>query len=100
MTVRRHRDPYPLLTLLPRLARGESNAQIAAETYLSLDGTKSRVSSLLHVMRATSRAHAVSLAHRSGLLDVDGELGPAAPTAARYLEQGLTTITVAEEDDL
>lgn len=70
----RVKDPMLLWPLLPYLANGCSNEEIGKALYLSQDGVKSRVSSLLHHMDARTRAHAVSLAHRSGLLTPDGQL--------------------------
>ncbi|WP_167828781.1 helix-turn-helix transcriptional regulator, partial [Streptomyces sp. MZ04] len=60
--------PAHLAVIVPLLAVGLSNAEIGRRLWLSLDGVKSRVRSLLRLLGAVDRAHAVALAWGQGLL--------------------------------
>lgn len=57
-----------LFDVLVRIARGLSNAQIAAELHLSVDAVKSRVRRLLAVLGADSRESAVAAGFACGVL--------------------------------
>jgi DNA-binding NarL/FixJ family response regulator len=68
----------PLLTRKPLTARelevlqliseGFSNDQVATRLYVSVETVKSHVSALFTKLGASSRAHAVAVAFRHGLL--------------------------------
>lgn len=58
-----------LLELLPLIAAGYSNAQIACRLLLSIDAVKTRLQRLRKALRARSRAHMVRRAVEYGLLD-------------------------------
>lgn len=54
--------------MLHAIRRGLLNREIGAELYLSLDTVKTHVAALLRALDARNRAHAVGIAHRTGLL--------------------------------
>jgi DNA-binding NarL/FixJ family response regulator len=53
--------------VLRRLARGQSNAEIAGDLFISLTTVKSHVGSILHKLNLRDRVHAVVFAYESGL---------------------------------
>lgn len=60
--------PWRQAALLPGIADGLTDQQIAGRLCLSKDAVKARVRLLLKQLGATNRANAVLLAHRAGLL--------------------------------
>ena len=60
--------------VLALVGAGRSNAEIAHELYISLATVKSHVRHILAKLDLRDRAHAIVLAHRSGLV-----ADPAAP---------------------
>ncbi len=56
------------LEVLELLSRGYSNKETAALLFLSSETVKSHVRQILAKLRARNRTHAVSIAHRLGLL--------------------------------
>ncbi|MFL6141603.1 MAG: response regulator transcription factor [Labedaea sp.] len=66
-------SPQLVLAVLPLIANGMSNAEIAAQMYLSIDTVKSRVSGLIALLGARDRAHAVTLAFEQGHLRRKGD---------------------------
>jgi DNA-binding CsgD family transcriptional regulator len=63
-----------LVDTLKLIADGYSNAEIAAELWLSLDAVKSRVKRILRDLDARDRAHAVAIGWQRGLLRRDWEV--------------------------
>jgi DNA-binding NarL/FixJ family response regulator len=64
----------PMLTrretdVLDLIARGLSNGEIGKHLFISDETVKSHVKTLLEKLQARTRAHAVALAFRSGLID-------------------------------
>jgi DNA-binding NarL/FixJ family response regulator len=70
---RRTEAPSPLtpreLEVLQLIADGLESRQIARELYIADDTVKTHVSHVLEKLGATSRANAVAIAIRSGLID-------------------------------
>jgi DNA-binding NarL/FixJ family response regulator len=64
--------------VLRLIALGQSNAEIAAELVISEGTVKSHITHILTKIEARDRAHAVSYAFRTGLLD------PGTPTNQEY----------------
>jgi two-component system response regulator DegU len=58
-------------TILQLLTEGLTNAGIAARLHLSEGTVKNHVSEILRKLQANDRTHAVVLAIRRGLLDLD-----------------------------
>ena len=54
------------------LARGQSQAQIAEQLFISPKTVGGHIQRILTKLDVHSRAHAVALAHRHGLADVEG----------------------------
>lgn len=68
-----HRPPWPLseltrreLEVLERLCAGESNAQLAASLYVSIETVRTHVKSVLRKLGAANRAEAVALVRDLG----------------------------------
>jgi DNA-binding CsgD family transcriptional regulator len=63
-------DPlgYRQLQVLARLAQGETNAEIGAALQISVETVKTHVRQLLVRLDATTRAHAVAIGFRRGLI--------------------------------
>lgn len=64
----------PMLTrresdVLDLIARGLSNGEIGKRLFISDETVKSHVKTLLEKLHARTRAHAVALAFRSGLIE-------------------------------
>jgi DNA-binding NarL/FixJ family response regulator len=55
--------------VLSRISEGDSNAQIGAHLFVSIDTVKTHIRNLLVKLQARSRAHAVAIGFRLGLLD-------------------------------
>jgi DNA-binding NarL/FixJ family response regulator len=58
--------------VLARLVRGESNAEIAAHLFVSVDTVKTHLSNLLLKLKARDRTHAAVLGLQYGLVDWPG----------------------------
>lgn len=58
--------------LLPLLARGASNRDIARELHLSETTVPAYLTHLYRYLGAKNRAHAVSIGNRDGLIKEDG----------------------------
>lgn len=56
--------------VLVLIAEGNGNAEIARALFISIETVRSHVKELLRRLHARDRAHAVSVAYRTGLLDV------------------------------
>jgi DNA-binding NarL/FixJ family response regulator len=65
------------LEVLELISEGFSNKHIANKLWLSVETVKSHVSALLKKLGANSRAHAVAIALRDGLLAKEGRAGRA-----------------------
>jgi DNA-binding NarL/FixJ family response regulator len=63
-------DEY-LVDTLELIADGYTNAEIAAELWLSVDAVKSRVKRIFRELGAEGRAHAVAIGWQRGLLGRD-----------------------------
>lgn len=61
-------DVALLYPLLPHLARGATNAEIASRVYLTVEGVKSRLQALYAHLGAIDRAHAVAIGYERGLI--------------------------------
>lgn len=66
-------NPGTVLPLLPLIANGVATSEIAETVGRTPEAVRSRVRGLLWLLEACNRAHAVSQAYRSGLLE-NGEL--------------------------
>jgi len=55
--------------VLALLCRGLSNSEIASRMHLSISGAKAGVAALMTKLGASSRLHAVAIAHQIGLVD-------------------------------
>ncbi len=55
--------------VLQLLADGKSNAAISAQLFITRETVKSHVRHILIKLRADSRAHAVAIALREGIID-------------------------------
>lgn len=71
------RTPVAQLTaretdVLRSLARGQTNAEIGAELYLSVETVKTHVGSILAKLGARDRTQAVIVAYESGLIAIGG----------------------------
>lgn len=60
--------PRRLSEVLPGMACGQTNREIAAVLHLSVDAIKARNADLYEHLGVNGRAHAVWIAHRAGLL--------------------------------
>lgn len=60
--------PRRLSEVLPGIAAGQTNGEIAAALHLSVDAIKARNADLYEHLGVNSRAHAVLIAYRAGLL--------------------------------
>ena len=58
--------------VLRLLARGQSQAQIAEQLFISPKTVGGHIQRILTKLDVHSRAHAVALAHKHGLADVEG----------------------------
>jgi DNA-binding NarL/FixJ family response regulator len=66
------------LELLSLMADGLTDAEIAEKLSISVKTMRSRLHALRMKMQARTRTHAVAIAFRRGLLEVDRRNGPAA----------------------
>lgn len=57
-----------LVDTLELMAAGHSNAEIAAELYVSVETVRSRVKQILRILRANDREHAVAIGHQCRLI--------------------------------
>lgn len=62
------------LTVLSMIASGHTNRSIAEQLHMSEDGVKSRLSGVFRKFGVESRAHAVAMAFRLGLLTVPARI--------------------------
>lgn len=69
------------------IAEGMENAAIAKVLFLSVETVRTHVKSILRKLSARDRTHAVTIAFRSGLL----QLTPLPPTGAEHAEHKVTT---------
>lgn len=67
------------LEVLRLLARGQTQAQIAEQLFISPKTVGSHIQKILTKLDVHSRAHAVALAHKHGLADVEGHASVAHP---------------------
>lgn len=65
--------------VLRLLARGQSQAQIAAQLFISPKTVGGHIQRILTKLDVHSRAHAVALAHKHGLADVEGHASVTQP---------------------
>jgi DNA-binding NarL/FixJ family response regulator len=68
-------DVAKLHDVLRLIAAGHENDSIAATLFMSENGVKSRVRSLLVYLGAANRAHAVHIGHQRGILRADTDHG-------------------------
>ena len=69
--------------VLRLLARGQSQAQIAEQLFISPKTVGGHIQRILTKLDVHSRAHAVALAHRHGLADVEGHALVTYPPVSR-----------------
>lgn len=81
--------------ILPMLAEGLSNQQIATRLFLAEDTIKTHIARMLLRLAATNRTHAVSIAYQRGLLRMPARRAP----DAAYLRH-LAADLVARADSM
>ncbi len=57
--------------ILELIARGWTNQQIAERHHVSVDTIKTTIKLIFKALGARNRAHAVAIAHRQGIIDLN-----------------------------